>query len=195
MPLVVVNRHVPGIPEVRISLSGIAQAAEQLKAYGHRRCVFINASRAELSRGKSIQESFEALDLSLSELGPYEPRFETGVHAATLVAAHEATAVIAHNDLVALGVLHQMANLGVSVPRDVSVIGIDDTLLASVSTPSLTTIRIDPEEIATRAGDLLIETIASTTGRTGQGLEVTSPFVEIGSRLIPRASTGPAPAH
>lgn len=197
MPLVVVNRHVPGIPEVRISLSaGISQAAEQLKAYGHRRCVFINASRAELSRGKSIQESFEALDLSLSELGPYEPRFETGVHAATLVAAHDATAVIAHNDLVALGVLHQMANLGVGVPRDVSVIGIDDTLLASVSTPSLTTIRIDPEEIATRAGDLLIETISSsTTGSPGRGLDVPSPFVEIGSRLIPRASTGPAPAH
>lgn len=117
------------------------------------------------------------------------------MHAATLVAAHEATAVIAHNDLVALGVLHQMANLGVSVPRDVSVIGIDDTLLASVSTPSLTTIRIDPEEIATRAGDLLIETIASRTRGTGTGSELTAPFVEIGSRLIPRASTGPAPAH
>lgn len=116
------------------------------------------------------------------------------MHAATLVAAHEATAVIAHNDVVALGVLHQMANLGVSVPRDVSVIGIDDTLLASVSTPSLTTIRIDPEEIATRAGDLLIETIANT-GRTGPGLDAASPIVEIGSRLIPRASTGPAPAH
>lgn len=116
------------------------------------------------------------------------------MHAATLVAAHEATAVIAHNDVVALGVLHQMANLGVSVPRDVSVIGIDDTLLASVSTPSLTTIRIDPEEIATRAGDLLIETIANA-GRTGPGLDAASPIVEIGSRLIPRASTGPAPAH
>ncbi|MFJ6567947.1 LacI family DNA-binding transcriptional regulator [Streptomyces sp. NPDC091292] len=190
MPLVVVNRHVPGIAEVRISLSaGIAQAVEHLRAYGHRRCAFVNASRTELSRGKSIHESFEALDMSLVELGPYEPRFETGVHAASLVAAHEATAVIAHNDLVALGVLHQMANLGVSVPGQVSVIGIDDTLLASVSTPSLTTIRIDPEEIATRAGDLLIDVIG---GRTDPAA---SPFVEIGSRLILRASTGPAPTH
>ncbi|MFE6976105.1 LacI family DNA-binding transcriptional regulator [Streptomyces sp. NPDC057682] len=190
MPVVVVNRHVPGIPEVRISLSaGITQTVEHLRAYGHRRCVFINASRAELSRGKSIQESFEALDLSLVELGPYEPRFETGVHAATLVGAHGATAVIAHNDLVALGVLHQLSNLGVGVPGEVSVVGIDDTLLASVSTPGLTTIRIDPEEIATRAGDLLIETIA---GRAG-GAAGSAPCVEIGSRLVPRASTGPAP--
>ncbi|MFD3482200.1 LacI family DNA-binding transcriptional regulator [Streptomyces sp. NPDC058665] len=189
MPLVVVNRHVPGIAEVHISLSaGIAQAVEHLRAYGHRRCVFVNASRAELSRGKSIHESFEALDLSLVELGPYEPRFETGVHAATLVAAHGATAVLAHNDLVALGVLHQMANLGVAVPGDVSVIGIDDTQLASVSTPGLTTIRIDPVEVATRATDLLIETIAGNAGGNAP------PPVEIGSRLIPRASTGPAPA-
>ncbi|RMB82114.1 LacI family DNA-binding transcriptional regulator [Streptomyces shenzhenensis] len=201
LPVVLVNRHVPGIPEVRISLSaGIAQAAEHLRAYGHRRCVFVNASREELRRGKSVHESFEALDLSLAELGPYEPRFETGVHAATLVAAHGATAVIAHNDLVALGVLHQMAKLGIRVPQDVSVIGIDDTLLASVSTPGLTTIRIDPEEIAVRAGDLLIETIGARAGGAGSsgrtsGAGGGTGFVEIGSRLIPRASTGPAPTH
>ncbi|MET9220478.1 LacI family DNA-binding transcriptional regulator [Streptomyces sp. NPDC088197] len=198
MPLVVVNRHVPGIPEVRISLSaGIAQAVEHLRAYGHRRCVFINASRDELSRGKSIHESFEAQDVSFVELGPYEPRFETGVLAATLVAAHGATAVLAHNDLVALGVLHQMASLGVSVPGDVSVIGIDDTLLASVSTPSLTTIRIDPEEVATRAADLLLETIAGHgAARADAPADPrATPFVEIGSRLVPRASTGPAPGR
>ncbi|MFI9554927.1 LacI family DNA-binding transcriptional regulator [Nonomuraea endophytica] len=185
IPLVLVNRHVEGIPELRISLTaGISQAAEHLKAYGHTRCVFVNGSRPELERGKSIRESFEAHELSLAELGPYEPRFETGVHAATLVASGDATAVIAHNDLVALGVLHQLAKLDVKVPGAVSVIGIDDTLLAATSTPSLTTIRISADEVATQAADLLIDTIA---GR-GAGR-----VVEIGSRLIPRASTGPAP--
>lgn len=185
IPVVLVNRNVPGIPELRISLSaGIAQAAEHLKAYGHTRCVFVNGSRPEQSRGKSIRESFESHELSLVELGPYEPRFETGLHAATLVASGEATAVLAHNDLVALGVLHQLAKLDVRVPGDVSVIGIDDTLLAATSTPSLTTIRISADEIATQATDLLIDTI----GGRGEGR-----VVEIGSRLIPRASTGPAP--
>ncbi|MER6000079.1 LacI family DNA-binding transcriptional regulator [Nonomuraea sp. NPDC051941] len=183
MPVVLVNRHVPGIPEIRISLTaGISQAAEHLKAYGHTRCVFINGSRPEHSRGKSIREAFEAHDLSLVELGPYEPRFETGLHAATLVTSADATAVLAHNDLVALGVLHQLAKLGVDVPRDVSVIGIDDTLLAETATPSLTTIRISAEELATRATDLLLDTIG---GRGGGRV------VEIGSRLIPRSSTGP----
>ena len=188
IPVVVVNRDVPEVSEVRISLAaGISQAAEHLRAYGHRKCVFINASRPELARGKSIHDSFEAADLSLTEIGPYEPRFETGVHAAPLILAHNATAVLAHNDLVALGVLHQLANLGASVPGDVSVIGIDDTLLASVSTPSLTTIRISPDELAVRSVELLTEAIA------GRQSGVPARVVEVGSRLVPRASTGPAP--
>ena len=196
MPLVLVNRHVPGVPEVRVSLAaGISQAAEHLRAYGHRHCVFVNASRPELARGKSIHEAFEAADLTLTEIGPYEPGFETGVFAAPLAMAHDATAVLAHNDLVALGVLHKLAGLGVSVPGEMSVVGIDDTLLASVSTPSLTTIRIAPDELAARAADLLIDGVARRSGTdTGAGTGTgTAPIVEVGSRLVPRASTGPAP--
>ncbi|MEU0569098.1 LacI family DNA-binding transcriptional regulator [Nonomuraea sp. NPDC005983] len=190
MPIVLVNRHVEGIAQLRISLSdGIAQAAEHLKAYGHARCVFVNGSRADMGRAKSIKATFDSHDLSLTELGPYEPRFETGVHAATLVAAGEATAVLAHNDLVALGVLHQLAKLGIGVPDQVSVIGIDDTLLAATSTPSLTTIRISADEVATLATDLLIDTITGKdAGQSGGRI------VEIGSRLIPRASTAQARA-
>ncbi len=186
-PLVLVNRQVPGVCEVHVSLSdGIAQAAEHLKAYGHQRCVFVdgNGNRPDQSRSKSIREAFDAHGLSLVEIGPYEPRFETGVHAAPLVLAHGATAVLAHNDLVAMGVLHQLAALGASVPGDISVVGIDDTLLASVSTPSLTTIRIDPDEVASLAIDLLIGLVHERPPA--------AQVVQVGSRLIPRGTTGPA---
>ena len=184
IPLVLVNRQVKGIPELHISLtSGISQAAEHLRALGHTSCVFVNCSRPEHLRGKSIRETFDAQGLSVVELGPYEPRFETGLHAATLAVANGATAILAHNDLVAIGVLHQLAHSGVDVPGQVSVIGIDDTLLAAMSIPALTTIRISPQTVATHATDLIVETI--------NGAEPQS--VEVGSRLIPRASTGPAP--
>jgi DNA-binding LacI/PurR family transcriptional regulator len=187
MPLVLVNREVSGVSEVKISLAaGITQAAEHLKAYGHTRVAFIDCSRPELERGKPIRESFEAMGLSLTELGPYEPRFETGLHAAPLVTANGATAVLAHNDLVAMGVLHQLAELGVRVPGDVSVIGIDDTILAAVSTPSLTTIRISSDELASSALDTLTELVES---RSEAGR-----IVEVGSHLVPRRTTGPAPA-
>lgn len=185
IPLVLVNRHVEGIPELRISLTpGISQAAEHLRALGHTSCVFVNCSRPEHLRGKSIRETFDAQGLSVVELGPYDPRFETGLHAATLAVANGATAILAHNDLVAIGVLHQLARDGVDVPGQVSVIGIDDTLLAAMSIPALTTIRISPQAVATQAADLIVETI------NGSAPDRPS---EVGSRLIPRASTGPAP--
>lgn len=188
VPLLLVNRHVPGIPELHVSLTpGISQAAEHLRALGHTSCVFVNCSRPEHSRGKSIRETFDAHGLAMVELGPYDPRFETGLHAATLAVANGATAILAHNDLVAVGLLHQLAGAGIAVPGQISVIGIDDTLLASTSIPALTTIRISPQAVATQAADLIVEAINGNVS----GPDAT--FVEVGSRLIPRASTGPAP--
>ena len=119
-----------GHPPVRISLSaGIRQAVEHLKAYGHRRCAFVTCAQPGSTREVSIRHELESAELDVVEFGPYEPRFETGIHAAPLVLAEGATAVIAHNDLVALGLFQQFAALGVRVPEDVSVIGIDDTIL------------------------------------------------------------------
>lgn len=188
LPVVLVNREVEGVTEIHIDLTdGVAQAAEHLEAYGHTHCLFINANgqRSDESRPKSIRETLDAHGMSFVEVGPYEPRFETGVLAAPLIRSHGATAVLAHNDLVAMGVLHQLAVLGVSVPDEVSVVGIDDTLLASVSTPSLTTVRISPDEVAATTVDRLVALIER---RESPGDRIT-----VGSRLIPRGTTRPAP--
>jgi DNA-binding LacI/PurR family transcriptional regulator len=186
-PLVLVNRELPGISSLRIDLTaGVRQAGELLYALGHRRCALIDASREECERDPLFAEIFRGLGLTVVELGPYEPRFESGVHAATLAATGGATAVLAHNDLVALGALQQFTAMGVRVPADVSLVGIDDTLLATVCTPALTSVRIDPEELAGAAAELLLEAVA---GRGG-----TPRRVVVGTRLVPRASTGPAPS-
>lgn len=188
VPLVLVNRHVPDVSEVHVSLTaGVTQAAEHLRALGHTGCVFVNCANPGQERGKLIRETFDSHGLSVTELGPYEPRFETGVHAATLAVADGATAVVAHNDLVALGVLHQLAAQQVRVPADISVVGIDDTMLAATSIPALTTIRISPDDVATQTTDLLVALI------NGGGSDPRT--AEIGSRLIPRASTGRAPTR
>ena len=119
----------------------------------------------------------------------YESRFESGMHAATLAASSGATAVLAHNDLVALGALQQFTALGVRVPGDVSLVGIDDTLLASVCTPALTSVRIDPDELAAAASELLVEAVGGRGGPAKPPRQVV-----VSTRLVPRASTGPAPA-
>ena len=75
-------------------------------------------------------------------LGPFPARFSSGVRAADLVLAAGATAVIAFNDDIAAGLLTRFADRGVRVPDDISVVGHDDTALAEMVTPRLTTVRI-----------------------------------------------------
>lgn len=190
-PLVLVNREVEGISSLRIDLiTGVRQAGELLYALGHRHCALINACRADHDdRDRLFAEVFRGLGLTVTELGPYEPRFESGMHAATLVASSGATAVLAHNDLVALGALQQFTALGVRVPGDVSLVGIDDTLLASVCTPALTSVRIDPDELAAAASELLVEAVGGRGGPARPPRQVV-----VGTRLVPRASTGPVPS-
>jgi DNA-binding LacI/PurR family transcriptional regulator len=181
LPVVLVNRTVEGVASVQISLSpGMQQVAEHLKAYGHRRCAFVTCSQPGASRESAVRAELERAGLEVVVFGPYELLFESGVHAAPLVLAERATAVIAHNDLVALGLLQQYAALGVPVPTEVSVIGIDDTILASTASPGLSTVRIDPDDIAIATTGLLHDVMAGAPAGTAV----------ISTRFIPRTSSG-----
>src|SRR5690606_6207399 len=93
-----------------------------------------------------------------------------------------ATAVFAFDDLAACGVVAGLADRGLRVPRDRSVIGCDDVLLARVLTPSLTTITAPVDDLGLTAVRMLEEAIA---GRTPESVRLPGSFV-------PRASTGPA---
>lgn len=61
------------------------------------------------------------------------------------------------NDIQAIGALKAAKELGLRVPEDVSIIGFDNTILASVTSPPLTTVAQPIEELGHRAVDLLIE--------------------------------------
>ncbi len=78
------------------------------------------------------------------------------------------TAILAYNDTMALGVIHELIKRGVRVPEDVSVAGFDDSLIASVSIPQLTTMHCPIEEMANYAAKLAIELAAEpmSSGRT-----------------------------
>lgn len=89
--------------------------------------------------------------------------------------------VVAVTDAVAFGVMRGLADLGLSVPRDVRVIGYDDIEQAEFSTPSLSTIAPDHEWMVSAALTLLTERI---NDRSTRGRELVAPF-----RLIAREST------
>src|SRR5690606_12705101 len=66
-------------------------------------------------------------------------------------------AVCTVSDLMAMGVIQYLTNKGHKVPDEVSVIGFDDLDICEISTPQLTTIRQNYEEIGMRAGQALID--------------------------------------
>jgi LacI family transcriptional regulator/LacI family repressor for deo operon, udp, cdd, tsx, nupC, and nupG len=107
------------------------------------------------------------------------------VRAADLVLATSVTAVVAYNDEIAVGVINRLADRGIGVPGDISVVGFDDTQLAEMVTPRLTTVRIPAATAGTAAVELLLDLVR------GRDAGLHSPR-EISAELVVRSSTGPA---
>lgn len=186
-PVVLVSRNVEGIPAVLTPPDqGLRQAVEHLHALGHEAVVFLTGPTefyANKERSRALHEVCAERGMPLSELGPFQPRFEAGVRAADLVLAHDATAVVAYNDQIALGLMSRLAERGRKVGRDVSVVGIDDSWIARMVSPSLTTVRVPAGAAGAEAVRLLVDLVSSPQdgART----------VELPTELIVRASTGP----
>ncbi len=105
------------------------------------------------------------------------------------------TAIFATNDLPALGAMHAAADLGLSVPDDVSVIGITDIQLARESRPALSTVAVPTDEAARMAVDLLRDLIERTR-RGARELTGDIPMLVTSAPvLVPRASTAPPRAR
>jgi LacI family transcriptional regulator len=94
------------------------------------------------------------------------------------------TAVVAFNDLVAFGLLARLNEVGVAVPADLSVTGMDDIGLSRFAVPSLTTVRVPQKDLGELAWQRLHAAIAGTDVEADDVPEL---------RLAVRASTGPVP--
>ena len=131
------------------------------------------------------------LDLGL-EPGPIlrgNLRFEGGLAAGLAIAklSPGPTAVVAVNDLTAVGVIKGLSKAGCRVPQDVSVTGFDNTRLAEYSNPSLTTVDVHRDMLGQMAADALHELSRSPNP---QGREY-----QIPAELILGDSSGPAPSE
>jgi DNA-binding LacI/PurR family transcriptional regulator len=96
------------------------------------------------------------------------------------------TAVLAFDDLTALGVVRGLSDAGVQVPRDCSVLGFDDVLPAAVATPGMTTIRQPLKEMGLLASEWVLRTIHARE----KGLEKTPELHKAMPELVVRMSTG-----
>ncbi|HEX4723246.1 MAG TPA: substrate-binding domain-containing protein, partial [Pseudonocardiaceae bacterium] len=179
VPTVLVNRRSDGsdIPSVTAdSHSGVVSLVRLLAERGHRRIAHL-AGPQNLSTGWERHHAF--LDAMASHGIPVAERMiryceafteESGLQAARdLIAAEPGiTAVVAGNDLIALGCYQALSEQGLSCPSDVSVVGFNDMPFVDKQRPALTTVRIPHYELGVESARLLLERIGDPTAPAKQ---------------------------
>lgn len=166
---------------------GVAQIIGHLHALGHRRVGVAAGPPSSWSGRRRVSGLVAAAarwDLELVRLGTFQPYFAGGTQAADHAVASGVTAVVAFNDLMALGILDRLRQRGIDVPGRMSVVGFDDVQLATLVSPALTTVHAPLARLGRRAVDLLLARLRGGTPAS----------VQLPVELTIRGSSGPAPA-
>lgn len=195
VPVVAIDPHAgpSGIPTVDSdNFAGAVTATEHLLALGHRRIGFLggrpdleSARLREVGFRTAMERAGVAVDPALVRVGGYRRESADRPAHELLELADRPTAVFAANDLMAIATLEAATDLGLVVPRDLSVIGFDDIPEAAATTPGLTTVAQPIQQMGSEAICLLVELMA--------GREVPAQHVRLPTRLVERGTCAPAP--
>lgn len=140
--------------------SGLRQSIDYLHALGHTHLAYLQGSPQSWSnarRVRAVSTLTAERDMELSMLGWQHESAAGGNAAAATVLASGATAVITHNDPMALGMVQGLRSLGASVPGDISVIGTDRSTWTEQTNPELTTIEVPLRRAAILSTNLIAE--------------------------------------
>jgi LacI family transcriptional regulator len=166
--------------------NGIAQAIEHLAGLGHTRIGYIGGPPKLMSiqrRKQAFIDNALRLGLDPSRMIDADFSVQGGYFACSrLLKSNPPTAIVAGNDLTAIGVLHRAYDGGLQVPQDLSVVGFDDILFAEYTQPALTTIAVPRSEIGKTAFEALWAMLSDP--------ELKGREYRLGTRLIVRQSTG-----
>jgi LacI family transcriptional regulator len=206
VPILIVGRDLVnrGISSILVdNEAGGALAMQHLADLGHRHIAVIRGPQEMCDseprwagiRKVAAQSGIlldERLVCELPGLADPASGFEGGVRFAKqmLASGRPFTAVLAFDDLTALGVVRGLAESGVRVPEDCSVMGFDDVLPAEVATPAMSTIRQPLREMGLEAAERVLTAIRSVPGKAEKPrLHKTNP------ELVIRKSTAPPPEN
>ncbi len=147
---------------------GVRVVIDHLVSLGHRRISFVGARndlQSNTSRRDEYRRYIRELGLKAGTVLEGNSHFDGGLAAgAEICRLHpRPTAVIANNDLTAIGIIKALQSNGVIVPRHISVTGFDSTQLAAYTTPSLTTVDLKRDLIGRTAADALQALFISPT--------------------------------
>lgn len=198
-PVVSVSGHdrAPGVCHIVLDHETAAEMGlSHLLELGHRRIAIIKgqdfSSDSEI-RWRTIADAAARLGAPVdpalvTQLEGDMPSPLTGCQAMKRLLASGArfTAVWAFNDVSAIGAIRALHDAGLSVPRDVSVLGFDDIVSATFHTPALTTVRQPLEQMGSLAAEALLDKIRTPALAGWDGERTVQP------ELVIRESTGPA---
>ncbi|OLF15565.1 LacI family transcriptional regulator [Actinophytocola xanthii] len=194
LPLVVLDPlHLPHSDVNSVGSTNFAggfAATQHLLRLGHRRIAYLGgpadagANQARVHGYRAAMEA-EKAPVRGEYVRPGEFTYQSGVRGAgaLLDLATPPTAVFAGNDEIALGIIETARGRGLRVPENLSVVGFDDTLLARMASPPLTTVRQPLREM----GGVALRTAL----RLADGEKLESHHVELATELVVRASTAP----
>jgi LacI family transcriptional regulator len=169
---------------------GIAEGVEYLRNLGHRRIAYIGGPlslhSAERRKKAYLETAAElgldpdyAIDADFTVKGGYDA-------CAKLLSERSPTAIMAGNDLTAIGVLHRAYDAGLRVPEDLSVVGFDDISMAEFTQPALTTLAVPRTEIGKVAFEALWAML-SDPGAEGREFRLGAHLVVRQSAVSPSA--------
>ena len=206
VPIAIVGRDLVarGIDSILVdNEAGGVMAARHLRELGHERIAVIRGPQEMVDsepRWMGIQKIMAGDGLELDPRLVFQLRgsadpasgFEGGLEIAKKMLATGCgfTAVIAFDDLTALGVVRGLAEAGLRVPEDCSVMGFDDVLPAALATPAMTTIRQPLNEMGQEAAERVLQAIKRGVGKAERArLHKPSP------ELVVRKSTAAPPSR
>jgi DNA-binding LacI/PurR family transcriptional regulator len=156
------SSHVVTTDDVR----GGFLAGKYLVRKGHRKIAVIleEGRKSSLTRLEGFKEALNEKGITLNQNDLYEAKssMKEARHVARslLLSSYRPSAVFCCTDLIAIALINEARKLGLAVPQDLSVIGYDNTVLAELSDPELTTIEQPLAELVKATMTLLITSIS-----------------------------------
>lgn len=193
-PVITINRPIRGIQSIVTDINtGIAEAVEYLHELGHTNLTYLAGPDASWQNGmrwRSLSVSCQKFHMRVHRITCPSPNYSGGYRCFDAFQQNPTSAVLGYNDLIAIGFIAALKAHKIKVPNEVSVIGIDNTSISTLTTPALTTIDMPHKQAGKlAAGKMVTALLHKTTGNRRHDL---APLI-LPTNLVKRASTAQAP--
>jgi len=172
LPIVLLGNAYLHSPYTRVgsnTLEGIREALDYFYDNGHRK-IGIVASHTDTKKSSNIENRLSIyheflnsknIDFKKEYYFTIDYSMEGGKDLAATISKmnNPPTAILAGNDLIAIGLINECRKLNIDIPNDLSIIGVDDIPISSIIHPSLTTISKPKREIGEKAAETIIKVI------------------------------------